>query len=407
MKLHLHDHSGHAFQAQLSRHLAHLGHEVVHGFSSQFESPHGRLEVGAGDAPTLRMQPTTAAVPFDKYNPIRRTRYELSYAKAWQRNLDREQFDVVIACNVPLFTLDRMRRYWRRRGQRWVLWHQDIYSRAIADEAGRKLPGPAAPLVARAVQRMERLQVAQADAVVAIGEPFVAEYQRWGLDTDHVRVIPNWSPLDEITPGPRDNSWAQRHGLPADAVRLIYAGTLGRKHNPLLLLQMLDRVRASGVDAVLVVASEGVGAEDLRTAADGRPDVRILPFQPASEFGEMLASADVLIALLEPSAAEFSVPSKVLSYLCAGRPTVALMPESNAAAVDVREAGGFVAPPSPDGARRAADWIGELGGDRARAATVGQGARDVAVRRFDIDRIGAEFEAVLSALVPSAPSASA
>ena len=68
---------------------------------------------------------------------------------------------------------------------------------------------------------------------------------------------PDWAPLDELVPGARDNGWARRQGLPVDAVRLLYAGTLGRKHNPRLLLELLDAVPHRGVDATLTVVSRG------------------------------------------------------------------------------------------------------------------------------------------------------
>ena len=398
----MHDHSGHLFAAQLSRHLARRGHEVIHCYSAEFESPHGHLEIGADDPSALRMQALSAAVPFVKYSPVQRTRYELSYAKAWQDHLDQEPVDVVVACNVPLFTLARMRRYFARRRQPWVLWHQDIYSRAVADEASRALPRWVADIVRARVERLERAQVAHADAVVAIGEAFVDQYERWGLPIDHVRVLPNWAPIDEVVPGRRDNGWARRHGLPRAGLRLMYAGTIGRKHNPLLLVELLDAVHARGVDATLIVVSEGAAADDFAAATASRSDVRILPFRPAGELSDVLASADVCVALLEPSAAQFSVPSKVLSYLCAGRPTIALVPDRNPAAVDVAEAGGFVASPSSEGAQRAAEWVVGVWGDASKLAVIGAKARERAVSRFDIERIGAEFEKVLSDVVAGA-----
>jgi colanic acid biosynthesis glycosyl transferase WcaI len=390
----------------MSRHLAAQGHEVVHAYSAQFESPHGRLEVGSDDPAGLRMQALSASVPFAKYAPVQRTRYELSYARSWQRHLQEQPADVVVACNVPLFTLSRMRRYFARHRQPWVLWHQDIYSRAIADEAARSLPRPAANLARTRLHRMERAQVADAGAVLAIGEDFVREYARWGLRTDHVHVLPNWAPIDEILPGQRDNAWAQQHGLPLDALRLMYAGTIGRKHNPMLLVELLDAVRAAGVDAHLTVVSEGEAVDDLAAAASGRRDVRILPFQPADVLSDVLASADVCVAVLEPSAAQFSVPSKVLSYLCAGRPTIGLVPARNAAADDIAQTGGFVTSPSSEGALMAAQWVADIWDDPVRRAEIGARARACAVDRFDIGRIGAEFEKVLCEVVAGEPAAS-
>ena len=396
MRVNLHDFSGHPFQAQLARNLAARGHQVLHGYSSQYVTGHGRLEVGPNDPATLRMEALTADVPMVKYSPLGRTRFELAYADAWRRRLDAEKFDVVVACNVPLFALARMRRYFARRQQPWVLWHQDVYSLGVASEASRRLPGPVAVAVREQVERIERAQVDSAAAVVAIGEPFRRQYERWGVRTDHVSVIPNWAPLDELTPGERLNPWSTAQGLPEKPVRLMYAGTLGRKHNPLLLLDLLNGARARGVDASLIVVSEGVGAEDLAAAAGNRPDVRILGYQPADELSNVLASADVMVALLEPDAAQFSVPSKVLSYLSAGRPTIALVPDGNPCADDVRAAGGFVAEPDPTGADEAAEWLATVSTKIDELSTLGRKARTLAAERFDIDVIGSKFEKILS-----------
>src|SRR5690348_11819818 len=109
MRLNLHDFSGHPFQVQLSRSLARRGHDVLHGYSTQFVTGRGRLEVAPDDPAGLRIEGLTASAPMVKYHPLGRTRFELRYATAWQHCLDREDYDAVVACNVPLFTLARMR----------------------------------------------------------------------------------------------------------------------------------------------------------------------------------------------------------------------------------------------------------------------------------------------------------
>lgn len=394
MRVILHDFTGHPFQVQLARGLAARGHHVLHLYAGQYVTGRGRLEVTSDDPATLRIEPLVARRPMEKYAPIGRTRFELAYADAWRERMAREPHDVVVTANAPLFVLSRLRRVLSRG--RWVLWHQDMTSLAVAAEAARKLPRPAAGGVARAAQRLERAQVRSADAVVAIGGQFVAQYRAWHARTEHVRVIPNWAPLEEIRPGDRDNPWSKRHELRPDALRLLYAGTLGRKHNPRLLLDILDGVRARGIDADLVVCSEGEGADDLAAAAGDRPDVRILGFQPADEFSDVLAAADVVVALLEKDAARFSVPSKVLSYLAAGRPIVGLMPPDNPAAADIRASGGFTAGPDPAGAAAAAAWLARTAA-ADRFPAIGRSARALAEGRFGIDRITDEFEAVLRA----------
>jgi len=398
MRITVHDYSGHPFQVQLSRELARRGHSVLHEYSTQYVTGHGNLTVADTDPSTLRIEGVAAERPIKKYDPIARMRFELSYARAWRARLEHDPADVVVACNVPLFALASVRRHLARTGRRWVFWHQDIYSLGVAAEIDRKLPAAVAAPLRRWAYRLERKQVDTADRVVAIGDAFVDHYRGWGLDTSHVDVIPNWAPLDELVPGRRDNAWTREQQLPSDPVRLLYAGTLGRKHNPLLLLDMLDAARARGVDATLVVCSEGVGADELAAAAGSRPDVRILGYQPAERFAQVLAGADVMVALLEPDAAAFSVPSKVLSYLSAGRPTIALVPDDNPAAADVCDAGGFVAAPTPAGAAAAAEWLYRTAGEGPDAfAILGRRARQLAEQKFDIEAITDRFEQILSA----------
>ena len=94
MRLNLPDFSGHPFQVQLSRELAARGHEVVHSFSTQYVTGHGRLEVTENDPVTLRIGGITAERPMVKYSPVGRTRFEVSYAKKFKPLGDQEPDDI-------------------------------------------------------------------------------------------------------------------------------------------------------------------------------------------------------------------------------------------------------------------------------------------------------------------------
>ena len=116
----------------------------------------------------------------------------------------------------------------------------------------------------------------------------------------------------------------------------------------------------------------------------------------------MLASGDVLVALLEADAAEFSIPSKVLSYLAAGRPVVGMMPAGNPAAHDIQTVGGVVVPPSHEGADTAAAWVASTSQDER--ATIGVAARHYAEQHFDVDKKAAEFNELIEAMLPKIPA---
>ena len=167
------------------------------------------------------------------------------------------------------------------------------------------------------------------------------------------------------------------------------------KHNPELLVRLARRFR-DDPDVRLVVVSEGLGAEWLRErkAEEDLDNLRILGFQPFERFPDVLASADVLVALLEPDAGVFSVPSKVLSYLCAARPVLLAVPPENLAARIVTEhEAGFVTPPDDAGGFVAAAET--LLTDAALRETLGRNARAYAERTFAIERIADAFERVL------------
>ena len=404
MDIVLHDFSGHPFQAELSRRIAADGHVVRHVSARQYVSGKGHLDLLDGDPQGLSYHEIELHLPFEKYAPLGRLRWELAYGRAWVRYLRSVPADVVIMCNVPLIAMLSFVRYARQAGLPWIFWHQDIYSSGLADELRRRLPARVASMVGHRLERIEAWCARHARHVVAIGEGFTAFYPRWGVPSDRVSVIPNWAPLDKIIPSARENRRSTDLFDTQAELRLLYAGTLGRKHDPMLLLELLEATRASGIDAHLTVVSEGQATDDLRAAAARNPElpVRVLPFQPAADLSDVLGSADILIGLLEPNATTFSIPSKVLSYMAAGRPILGLMPADNPAAADIEACGGYVDDPTPHGARRASRWLVELGGAHARQAEIGRRTRSIAEEKFDLDDIAARFVAVLEGTPASA-----
>jgi glycosyltransferase involved in cell wall biosynthesis len=103
------------------------------------------------------------------------------------------------------------------------------------------------------------------------------------------------------------------------------------------------------------------------------------------------------VALLEPGASKFSIPSKVLSYFAAGRPVLGIMPADNPAAVDIRSVGGDVVEPDQHGIADAVAWLETLSKDPDRRVEMGNRGRELAVQRFGIDAIAKRFMAVIEA----------
>jgi colanic acid biosynthesis glycosyl transferase WcaI len=275
---------------------------------------------------------------------------------------------------------------------------QDVLSVAIKNAMSTRVP-IFGRIIGDSFQKFERSLLIRSDAVIAISDDFQPILADWGVPRRRIHVIENWAPLEEIPCRPRENHWALRHGL-IDGKTILYAGTLGLKHNPNLLLQLALRFR--GDEAVrVVVISEGLGADWLAKRRDEYElkNLVLLPFQPYDDLPDVLASGDVLVMILEREAGVFSVPSKVLSYLCAGRPLLAAVPASNLAARVIQRSGGgvLVEPDDPAGFVAAAETL--LGTSDLRR-TLGRRARRYAVETFDITKIGDRFEDLFNELVP-------
>jgi glycosyltransferase involved in cell wall biosynthesis len=272
---------------------------------------------------------------------------------------------------------------------------------AIRSFAGSKLSRSFA-VVATLIGAGEKWCARRAAAVVVIADSFVDVHRRWGTAAK-TTVIPNWAPLDEIRPVTRSNDWSHEHGLD-DVQTLLYSGTLGLKHNPALLVGLARQVIDAGRPVQLVVVNQGPAEQVLRDEA-ARLDVPLLllPFQPYERLPEVLGSGDVLLVLLEQDAGAFSVPSKTLSYLCAGRPILGLMPAENLAATLVSRVGGCVLPPDDASLPAAAEWVGTVLADDDRRTALGKAARALAEQEFDLSRCADRFEELLDRSRASGP----
>ena len=106
---------------------------------------------------------------------------------------------------------------------------------------------------------------------------------------------------------------------------------------------------------------------------------------------EVLASGDVLCAVLEEDAGVFSVPSKVLTYLCAARPLLLAVPQVNLAAriIHQQKAGLTVPPADVPAFLEAAEQLRSNPHLAARCAANG---REYAENNFKIEDIAVTFE---------------
>ena len=390
LKILVHDYAGHPFQADLSRELAHRGHQVSHAYFSGDLGPKGRLQKASVDADGLSFAGVELARPYDKASFVRRRFDDVSYGKAVAKLVHSDKPDLVISGNTPTEAQSAIVAACRKTGSAFVFWVQDFYSIAVSKLLRKKL-GPPGAMVGAYYRFLERRQFKNSDAVVVITNSFSSLAKRWTGSDGNVFVIEHWGALDDITPHPKDNEWARRHGL-QNSFNFLYSGTLGLKHNPELLVQLAKAVKGR---ANVVTVSQGVGVSHLQRAKteQGLDNLIVLPLQPFAELPFVLATSDVAVATIEPEAGMFSVPSKVQSYFCAGRPVLLAAPRENLASDVVRKngAGLVIDPLDQESFLQAALRLLD---DHKLRFDAGAKARSFALNHYDIKKVTDRFETV-------------
>jgi glycosyltransferase involved in cell wall biosynthesis len=391
MKILVHD-SGHAFPIQLSRELARRGHEVLHLYAASMAMPRGPMARRPDDPANFQVRGLSIGRSIEKYSYMRRVLDERAYGRLLAREIAAYRPDVMLGGTSASDIQAAAFAACRRLDIGFVFWAQDLNAIAIDRLLRRRLKLIGA-LAGRYYLALEGRLMRQSQAVVVISHDFLPVLDRWGVDRTHVHVIENWAPFDELPQRPRDNAWAKQHDLIGKLV-FLYSGTLGLKHNPDLLLRLAKHF-ADRPEIRVVVVSEGLGADWLRARAAEVRNLTLLPYQPFERLPEVIASGDVLLAILESDAGAFSVPSKVLTYLCAGRPILGAIPVENLATRVIARAGaGITVPPGEAEAFvLAAERLATASAERK---ALGNNALDYAHKTFDIRAIGDRFEAILA-----------
>ena len=326
---------------------------------------------------------------YDKASFVSRRFKDVEYGRNVAARIRAIQPNIVISGNTPTEAQTSLLKAAHKVGAAFVYWVQDFYSIAASRLLTKRF-GVLGSLVGAYYRKLDRSHFRRSDAIVLITEDFLPTAAAWVDDPDKIFVIENWGAADEIKPGPKSNKWAESNRL-EHGFTFLYSGTLALKHNPDFLIALARQWKHRS-DVKIVVAARGIGVDHLRAAieAEALSNLILLPLQPFNVLPDVLAAADVLVAIIERDAGIFSVPSKVQSYLCAKRPILLAAPEQNLASkILLREAAGLVVAPGDIGSfLEAAAKLYEDSVLRTRMAERGHA---YASRAYDIETVTNRF----------------
>lgn len=294
-----------------------------------------RSESDDGDVRVVRLR------HFVPHRPgvVGRLAYELSWAVRAAAFGD--EVDAVIAVVPALFGAIAARSIARRKGVPYGLIFQDVMGAAAAQSGVR-----GGRSVARVTSSVERAALRGAAAVATIHPRLASELQRIGERPTRPSVIFNWTHV--AAPNGSHESARVRFGWnPAERI-VIHSGNMGAKQN---LEVVCDAARTAAERAPqlrFVLAGGGSRRKSLEDYARGCGNITFLDSVPDVEYMQLLASADVLLVNERPGMVEMSLPSKLTSYLRAGRPVVAATTPGSATDDFVTASGGGIVVPAGD-----------------------------------------------------------
>lgn len=385
------------FTTGLAEHLAERGHRVTvattfpHYPQWAFQTPYERRWHAVEDRHGVEVRRSRVLIP-QRGRAVSRIAYDTSLAVgAFGNALPLRRPDGILCVSPPVqlgLAAAVLARRWRVP---LTLLLQDLpLDAALA--VGMLATGPAY----RLGRRMERLAYAAADSIVVISAGFGANVRRYhGVPDDKLTVIPNWSDTERIRPLPPDPALRRQLGADVGDFLVLHTGNLGEKQGLTNAVLAAEHARPTA-RVRLAFVGDGSHRPQLQQLATTRGirNVGFLPLQPAEVFPRLLGAADALLLHQRANVVDSVAPSKLLSYMAAGRPVVAAVHPASEAATVVRaaECGVIVPPEQPEPLAAA---IADLAARPAIARTLGANGRRYAEANYAKARVLAQLEAAL------------
>mgnify|MGYP002876854339 CR=1 FL=1 len=393
-KIVINDYCGHPFQIDLSKELARRSYKVLHLYTSASGGPKSIPNVNEYSDLIIK----DIVIPeISKQNFFRRWWQERLYGVRVVEELKKFSPDIMISANTPLSALRLIKSFSESNDIKFVFWLQDIISVAVNSILGKRF-GILGKIIGYVFKKIEYNILSNSDKIITIADEFIETIELWGIDTKKAITIPNWAPIEQMPIISKENTFSRKYGIENKFV-IMYSGTLGLKHNPYLISQTAKRLLTNN-EIIFVVITDGIGREILEKEKKQKDlkNLLLLNFQPPEEFSNVLAASDILLTILEKEAGIYSVPSKVWSGYCAGKPSLLIMPHENLAAKRTIEVNaGFVI--ANDDADNLDKKILELKNNPKLCQSLGANGRMFAEKNFKISTIGNKFDDIINSIL--------
>lgn len=257
--------------------------------------------------------------------------------------------DLVVAVSPSLGGAVAGARIAARFGVPLITVVQDLMAKA-AGQSGMTGGSSAA----RATAWLERYALRRSTLVAAVSEAFFPTLKEYGVPEERLRLLPNWT---HIGASALDRATARRElGWPDDRFLVLHTGNMGLKQD---LGNVIEAARLLSGDERIRFLLLGDGSQRLalQTQAAGVPNLEFVDRLDDADYLRALAAADLLLVNERATVGDMSLPSKLTSYLSAGRPVLAAVTKNGATARELSRTGGAAEVVAPDHPQALADAV--------------------------------------------------
>jgi glycosyltransferase involved in cell wall biosynthesis len=219
-------------------------------------------------------------------------------------------------------------------------------------------------LLARIWEKLHRWALRRATRVVVLGEDMRHRILAKGVDASTVVIVRDGAEIaasDAASPALDQQVINMIRGN--FRFVLLHAGNLGFYGAWDALLAGAASLAADGIGLVFV--GDGAQRPHLEAAAANIPNVRFLPFFPASKVSSVLGAPDAHVITVKRGLEGVVVPSKMYGILAAGKPIVAVAPRE-CDVVSIGEEKGFSISANPDDPAGFAQLVRQLSQNPAK-----------------------------------------
>jgi colanic acid biosynthesis glycosyl transferase WcaI len=245
----------------------------------------------------------------------------------------------------------------------------------------------------RLLNGLARWVYARADRVLVVSAATAAYLRQRGVDPGKIRIGRHW--VDDSVFDTKGSSRDVRADLGLERRFVVmFAGNLGLVQGLDTVIDAAAHLREAPVTFVFVGDGADRARLQERVAALGLSNVLFAGRHPAGDMPDFFRAADALLVHLRPSdIAEHAVPTKILSYLAAGRPIICAVPGAAAELVRAADAGPVV--PPGDAVALAGAVTRVAGLPPASRDLLGTNGRRYLRAHFDRARVIGEYELIL------------